>query len=103
MPAVTSFTPAAETYRCVPGPDLNCPVTALIGDSDPRVTLDEARSWAPAPTRTNGLKGYGGGHFYLDQHSQAVTRESSAELLHATTAPEGPAEPAAVRRSSRSS
>ncbi|MFG2139927.1 thioesterase II family protein [Streptomyces sp. NPDC048650] len=85
LPAIRSDYKAAETYRYVPGPDLSCPVTALIGDTDPRVTLDEARSWAAHTTGTFDLKVYGGGHFYLNQHSRAVNREISAQLLSVTT------------------
>jgi pyochelin biosynthetic protein PchC len=84
LPAIRSDYKAAETYRYVPGPDLSCPVTALIGDDDPRVTVEEARSWAAHTTGTFALKVYGGGHFYLKHHIEAIAREISGPLLSAT-------------------
>ncbi|MFC9927360.1 thioesterase II family protein [Streptomyces sp. NPDC127190] len=86
LPALRSDYKAIETYRYVPGPDLSCPVTVLIGDEDPRVTLDEARSWTAHTTGDFALKVYGGGHFYLTRHTDAVAREISGRLLSTTGA-----------------
>lgn len=49
LPAIRSDYRAAETYRYVPGPKLDCPVVALVGDGDPRVSIDEARAWGSTP------------------------------------------------------
>ncbi|MFI6766028.1 thioesterase II family protein [Streptomyces sp. NPDC050355] len=84
LPALRGDYKAAETYRYAPGPDLGCPITALIGDADPRVTVEEARAWAAHTTGEFALKIYGGGHFYLNQHSGGVVREISGQLLSAT-------------------
>ncbi|MFE0192292.1 thioesterase II family protein [Streptomyces sp. NPDC058989] len=81
LPALRGDYKAAETYRYVPGPGLSCPVTALIGDADPRVTVEEARAWATHTTGAFDLKTYRGGHFYLNEHSDAVVREISGQLL----------------------
>ena len=41
------------------------PVTAMTGDADPRVTLDEARAWAGMTSGPFDLRVFPGGHFYL--------------------------------------
>ncbi|MEU9481760.1 alpha/beta fold hydrolase [Streptomyces sp. NPDC048191] len=86
LPAIRNDYKAAETYRYVPGPGLSCPVTALIGDDDSRVTVEEARAWADHTTGTFALRVYDGGHFYLNHHIEAVAREISVPLLSTTGA-----------------
>ncbi len=58
LPAIRSDYTAIESYRHDPGRLLDCPVTVLTGDADPRTTLDEAprlgRNTPPArPTCTS--------------------------------------------------
>lgn len=72
LPATRSDYRAAETYRYVPGPRLDCPVVALVGDDDSQVTIDEARAWGEHTTATFELKVFTGGHFYLTTHAAAV-------------------------------
>jgi surfactin synthase thioesterase subunit len=74
LPAIRNDYRAAETYRYTPGPRLSCPVTALVGDSDPKATGEEADAWR---THTDGefeLLTYRGGHFYLLDHTADVLR-----------------------------
>ncbi|MEU3466076.1 alpha/beta fold hydrolase [Streptomyces sp. NPDC006733] len=71
---------AVETYRCAPDAMLGCPVTVLVGDDDPRVTLDEARAWAGHTTGAFALHVFSGGHFYLAEHQRAVTERLLAVL-----------------------
>ncbi|TCP45023.1 surfactin synthase thioesterase subunit [Tamaricihabitans halophyticus] len=80
LPALRADYRAAETYRHVPGEKLRCPITALVGADDPKVTLDEARDWAAHTTDTFELKMFPGGHFYLQDHQQAVLDVLSAYL-----------------------
>ncbi|MFJ7201241.1 MULTISPECIES: thioesterase II family protein [unclassified Streptomyces] len=57
---------SARTY--VPGPPLHCPVVALTGDSDPRVSVEGAQAWereAEGPFERHVLPG---GHFFLNDH-----------------------------------
>ncbi|WP_416972769.1 thioesterase II family protein [Streptomyces sp. 4F14] len=50
-----------------PGPvRLACPVTALIGDRDPRTTPQEAATWRERTAGAFALQVLPGGHFYLD-------------------------------------
>ncbi|GAB3823462.1 thioesterase II family protein [Dactylosporangium cerinum] len=80
LPAIRADYTAAETYRCRPGPPLSCPVTVFVGDADPKVTLDEARSWREHTTGAFDFHTYAGGHFYLTGHQAAVLRVMAAQL-----------------------
>jgi pyochelin biosynthetic protein PchC len=81
LPAVRNDYKAIETYRHVAGAPLSCPVTALVGDADPLVTLDDARAWAEATTGPFALRVFAGGHFYLTDHQRQVTQIVRASLI----------------------
>ncbi|MFG2409344.1 thioesterase II family protein [Streptomyces brevispora] len=52
----------------VPGPPLRCPVVALTGDSDPRVSVEGVQAWereTEGPFERHVLPG---GHFFLGDH-----------------------------------
>lgn len=66
LPAIRGDYVAAETYTYRPGPRLSCPVVAMVGDDDPRVTLDEARAWGEHTAGEFELVVFPGGHFYLN-------------------------------------
>lgn len=72
LPAIRNDYRAAETYRYTPGPDVSCPVTALLGDEDRKVTVAEAEQWREHTSGPFELKVYPGGHFYLNVHHAAV-------------------------------
>ncbi len=55
----------AEGYRYRPGPPLDCPVTALVGTRDPRVTARHAEGWRFCTTGPFTLRAMPGDHFYL--------------------------------------
>ncbi|MBZ4322831.1 thioesterase II family protein [Streptomyces huiliensis] len=80
LPALRADYRAAETYRYEPGPPLRCPVVALAGDADPKVTVDEAAAWAGHTTSSFDLRVFTGGHFYLTHHQDAVLREVADRL-----------------------
>lgn len=74
LPSVRADYRAAESYRHDPRQErLDCPVTVLTGDSDPRVSLDEARAWSEHTTAPTDLRVYPGGHFFLVDHSAEIT------------------------------
>jgi surfactin synthase thioesterase subunit len=73
LPAIRGDYRAIETYRCAPGPPLGCAVTVLVGDDDPRTTLDEAGAWREHTSGPFDLRVFPGGHFYLTSHAEAVT------------------------------
>jgi surfactin synthase thioesterase subunit len=73
LPAIRGDYRAVETYRHDPGRKLDCPVTVLTGDSDPRVSMDEARAWAEHTTGPTDLEVLPGGHFFLvDQQDRVL-------------------------------
>ncbi len=73
LPALRADYHAIETYRCAPDARVSGPIVALVGDEDPRTTLDEADSWRRHTTGLFALHAFPGGHFYLDaQRGQVV-------------------------------
>jgi surfactin synthase thioesterase subunit len=72
LPAMRSDYTAIETYRYRPGPKLDCPVVALIGDADPKADLDEVQAWRDHTSGSFQMHTFTGGHFYLAEHRNAV-------------------------------
>lgn len=72
LPSLRNDYRAAETYRYRPGSPLTCPVHALTGDADPRVTVAEAAAWAGHTSGEFTLTTFSGGHFYLTDHLPAI-------------------------------
>jgi pyochelin biosynthetic protein PchC len=80
MPAIRNDYRAAETYRCTPGETLTCPIFALTGDHDPKVTIDQARSWSDHTSGRFELRVFPGAHFYIDDNFPAVITELSTHI-----------------------
>ncbi|MBN6037100.1 thioesterase II family protein [Amycolatopsis sp. 195334CR] len=80
LPSIRADYRAAETYRYAEGPDLSCPITAMVGDDDPKATVDEARSWADHTSGAFELKVFPGGHFFLNEHNAALLDIIAAHL-----------------------
>jgi surfactin synthase thioesterase subunit len=72
LPALRADYQAGETYVYTPGRPLRCPVTALIGDADPKVSVAQARRWAGYTTGPFSLDVFPGGHFYLAERRRDV-------------------------------
>lgn len=72
LPAVRADYRAIETYMYEPGPPLSCPVTAVVGDSDPRADRADAEPWRQQTTGPFTLHVYPGGHFYLGEGALGV-------------------------------
>ncbi|GAQ58769.1 thioesterase II family protein [Streptomyces acidiscabies] len=73
LPIVRNDYRATETYRWTPSPPLRCPVTALVGDSDPQAPRDDVAAWREHTTGPFDLRVLPGGHFYLDSRRHEVT------------------------------
>ena len=71
---------AAQEYSWVQGAPLTCPITVLIGDSDPESTIEEAAAWANHTTGAFEQRVLPGGHFFLDQHRADVVETISVAL-----------------------
>jgi surfactin synthase thioesterase subunit len=80
LPALRSDYRAAETYVYRPGPPLRCPILALVGKSDPRVTVDEADRWRRYTTAGFDLEVFPGGHFYLADERPGVVAAITRRL-----------------------
>lgn len=74
LPAVRADYRAIESYRCPPdAAPLTVPITVLVGDSDPRVTVEEAGAWALHTDAGTDVHVFpGGDHFYLNEFREAV-------------------------------
>ncbi|MGX2993211.1 thioesterase II family protein [Streptomyces sp. JNUCC 64] len=80
LPAIRADYRAVETYRCAPDASVRCPVLALTGDRDPRVTPEEAAAWERHTREEFALRVFDGGHFYLNPHHAEVVRTVGARL-----------------------
>ncbi|MCW7945123.1 oleoyl-ACP hydrolase [Streptomyces hygroscopicus] len=80
LPAIRADYRAAETYTWEPGPPLHCPVTCLVGDDDPKVTVEEAAGWSRHTDGPFMLKVFPGGHFFLAQHQTEIVRLMATQL-----------------------
>jgi surfactin synthase thioesterase subunit len=78
LPTLRADYQAVETYVYQPGPPLRCPIVALVGDSDPRVSIDQARAWGEYSTGPFDLRVFPGGHFYLADQQPGVIETISA-------------------------
>lgn len=73
LPAMRADYHALGTYRWRGGEPLTVPVTALTGDSDPMMTVEDADTWRAYTTGDFAAKVFPGGHFYLfDQLPQVA-------------------------------
>jgi surfactin synthase thioesterase subunit len=80
LPAIRNDFRAAETYRPERVLTVGCPVTALVGDDDPRAPLDDVRAWKEHTTGEFAMEVYPGGHFYLTDRAPEVVRRISDGL-----------------------
>jgi pyochelin biosynthetic protein PchC len=66
LPAIRADYQAVETYRCVPDAAVACPITAFVGNRDPRTSIDEARAWSAHTKGVFDLQVFAGGHFFIE-------------------------------------
>jgi pyochelin biosynthesis protein PchC len=84
LPAIRADYRATETYLYRPGPKLGCPIIAFIGDSDPRVTIDEIKAWADHTAAGFRCRVFPGGHFYLNEQIPTLAEAISEDLTAAS-------------------
>jgi surfactin synthase thioesterase subunit len=72
LPAIKCDYQAIETYRPRNTQPLRAPITAIVGDEDSRVTLDEAKAWHGHSAVSFDLRVLPGGHFYLVDRAHEV-------------------------------
>lgn len=85
LPAIRSDYTAIERYRMVPGSRISCPVTVMVGDSDPRAGLADAAAWQEVTSGSFAQRVYRGGHFYLAERPSEVINTISDALLPLVT------------------
>ncbi|MGW1675226.1 thioesterase II family protein [Streptomyces sp. NPDC002324] len=85
LPALRADYRLSAAYRPVlPELDvLHAPITALVGDRDPLVPVEDALKWAELTSGGFNHRVYPGGHFYLERHRPALLRLIQATLLSA--------------------
>lgn len=73
LPVLRADFALEETYAHTPEPPLPIPVTAICGNADPEVSLEEMKLWSRHASGDFGLKTVEGGHFFInEQHSQLL-------------------------------
>ena len=85
LPAVRADYKAVETYRHPGGPVLACPVSVLVGDTDPMATVEDAEAWRGHTTGGFRIEVYPGGHFYLTAQAGPVLRTIVDQLAEWTS------------------
>ncbi|MFF8299801.1 thioesterase II family protein [Streptomyces globisporus] len=78
LPMIRNDYRLSETYRPSPGAGLRTPVIVLYGDQDPEITAAEAQGWREVTDAGCAFRTFEGGHFYLDEHRDAVVRVLAA-------------------------
>ncbi|MER7056119.1 MULTISPECIES: alpha/beta fold hydrolase [unclassified Streptomyces] len=81
LPALRADYRALGTYGWRGGEPLAAPVTVLVGESDPMVTVEEAGTWRAHTREDVVVKVFPGGHFYLFDHLDSVTAAVTEGLL----------------------
>lgn len=72
LPSLRGDYEALSTYRLDADHKVACPVVSLTGDSDNRVSVDDAAAWAGHTTGSFDLHVFPGGHFYLNDQPEAL-------------------------------
>ncbi|MEU2065212.1 alpha/beta fold hydrolase [Streptomyces sp. NPDC013455] len=80
LPALRADYRAIGRYRAAEDATVGCPITVLVGDADPRTSLDDARAWSGHSTAETEVLTFAGGHFFLDAHHDAVVDTVTARL-----------------------
>ncbi|MFG1794460.1 thioesterase II family protein [Nocardia sp. NPDC049149] len=77
LPVIKSDHAASEAYSCDESVKISARIHAICGDNDPIVTMSDLNAWRSHSDEVN-VTLFDGGHFYLNDHVDAI-----AELLAA--------------------
>ncbi len=83
LPPLRADFRALSRYRAEPGVRVSCPISALVGDGDPLVSITDASGWADCTTGPFDLRVLRGGHFYLTPGLADIAEAVRAELVPA--------------------
>jgi medium-chain acyl-[acyl-carrier-protein] hydrolase len=86
LPLLRADFSVVETYRYLPGPALDCPVTAFGGAGDVEVGRAEVEAWAAQTTAAFAARVVPGDHFFLNdpQARALMLRVIDTELARVT-------------------
>ncbi|MGV9938622.1 thioesterase II family protein [Streptomyces sp. NPDC003401] len=87
LPVLRADYRMVEDYRYVPGPPLGCPVTALNGRTDPKVSSPGVDAWREHTAASFESLTFPGGHFYLVDRHEEVTTALTGRLSRLTGRP----------------
>jgi pyochelin biosynthetic protein PchC len=74
-----------QTYQATPAGRLTCPVTALVGNGDPEVSIPNVLDWVRFTQGEFDFRVFTGDHFYLASRQDEVITEVLHRLgVHAT-------------------
>lgn len=80
LPTIRADYAAIETYRFDSAPPLSCDITAMVGDSDPKASVDDVAAWSQHTLGRFDLRIFPGGHFYLEDSRAGVLDMVSSVL-----------------------
>ncbi|MFG1610661.1 thioesterase II family protein [Actinoplanes sp. NPDC049265] len=80
LPIARNDFTAEETHRYRPGPTLGYPLTAMTGDDDPWVSVDDAKAWQEQTTSEFDFQVFSGGHFFLLRHQAQILQHIDGRL-----------------------
>ena len=86
LPALRADYKALGTYRWRGGEPLTAAVTALTGDRDPMMRVEDAHTWRAHTTGDFTVKVFPGGHFYLYDQTGRIASTVTEGLLAAAAA-----------------
>nr|WP_284346929.1 thioesterase domain-containing protein [Frankia sp. Cppng1_Ct_nod] len=78
LPVLRNDYRAIESYHHDPraagcAPVLSCPIVVIIDDSDPQTDVADTQAWCTHTTGRFELITFSGGHFFINDHTAAVT------------------------------
>lgn len=80
LPSLRADYRAVETYVFEPGERLSCPISVLLGDADPTVTVEQAQGWRAHTDGEFEVTTFSGRHFYLDERLAEVAAHLVARV-----------------------
>jgi surfactin synthase thioesterase subunit len=84
LPSLRGDYQAIEAYRCPPDRRIHAPITVLTGNEDPKTTVVEASAWLDHTRGDFRLAVFPGGHFFLQDHQDAIGKEIAKDIRSLT-------------------
>jgi surfactin synthase thioesterase subunit len=72
LPTLRADLAALETHAWIPGPTLDCPISAFGGLDDATTPTEHLQAWRSLTHGDFSLRRFPGGHFYLVEQRAAV-------------------------------